>query len=92
MNQHKPTLSIRATGGGQCPRLDLSGPWLEAAGFPAGSRVEVEVVEPGRLVVTRADLEGPLPNLLPLVWVPVEQLVARRGRLVIEPLEEAGHA
>jgi hypothetical protein len=26
--------------------------------------------------MTRQDLEGPLPNLLPLVWVPVEQLAA----------------
>lgn len=41
-----------------------------------GARVEVEVVEPGRLVMTRQDLEGPLPNLLPLVWVPVEQLAS----------------
>jgi len=63
------------------PRLELSGYWLEDAGFPVGSRVEVEVVEPGRLVMTRQDLGGPLPNLLPLVWVPVDQLAA---------IEEAG--
>ena len=41
-----------------------------------GARVEVEVVEPGRLVMTRQDLEGPLPNLLPLVWVPVDRLAS----------------
>jgi len=58
------------------PRLELAGYWLEDAGFPVGARVEVAVVEPGRLVVTRQDLGGPLPNLLPLVWVPVERLAA----------------
>jgi len=58
------------------PGLQLAGLWLEDAGFPVGARVEVEVVEPGRLVMTRQDLGGPLPNLLPLVWVPVERLAA----------------
>lgn len=58
------------------PRLELTGAWLAEAGFPVGAQVEVTVVEPGRLVVTRLDLEGPLPNLLPLVWVPVEKLAA----------------
>ena len=71
-----------SAGANSAPRLELTGPWLEQAGFPVGSRVEVEVVEPGRLVVTRVDLDGPLPNLLPLVWLPVEQLVA---------IEEACH-
>jgi len=56
------------------PRLELSGPWLEEAGFPAGARVSVSVVEPGRLVVTREDVEGPVPRLLPLVWIPAERL------------------
>ena len=81
MTEQRSTISTLAVRGRSSPRLDLSGPWLEAAGFPVGSRVEVEVVEPGRLVVTRADVGGPLLNLLPLVWVPVEQLAA---------LEEAG--
>lgn len=78
MTERRLMVSTLAVSGGVAPspRLELSGPWLEAAGFPAGSRVEVEVVEAGRLVVTRQDLEGPLPNLLPLVWVPVERLAA----------------
>jgi Toxin SymE, type I toxin-antitoxin system len=83
MNEHKLTISeLPAPGGAvSAPRLDLAGYWLQDAGFPVGARVEVEVVELGRLVVTRQDLEGPLPNLLPLVWVPVERLAA---------IEEAG--
>ena len=67
----------------QIPTLHLAGLWLDAAGFPIGARVEVKLVEPGRLVMTRLDLGGPLPNLLPLVWVPVERLAA---------IEEAGAA
>lgn len=80
MEQQKRTISTVAAGGGdaaaKAPRLELTGAWLAEAGFPVGAQVEVAVVEPGRLVVTRLDLEGPLPNLLPLVWVPVEQLAA----------------
>jgi len=59
------------------PRLEMSGRWLEEAGFPAGARVSVSVVEPGRLVVTREDVEGPVPSLLPLVWIPAERLAGR---------------
>jgi hypothetical protein len=76
MSEHKVTIETLPAPGGTppAPRLELAGYWLEDAGFPVGARVEVEVVEPGRLVMTRQDLEGPLPNLLPLVWVPVERL------------------
>ena len=70
------TPSAGGSGHSKAPRLELTGPWLEAAGFPAGARVEVEVVEPGRLVVTRRDAEGPVPSLLPLVWIPAERLAA----------------
>jgi len=66
--------SPAGAGAEAAPRLELCGPWLEEAGFRAGARVEVEVVEPGRLVVTRVDAGGPVPALLPLVWVPVERL------------------
>ena len=78
MAEQKLTIETQPAPGGvpSAPRLELSEYWLDEAGFPVGSRVEVEVVEPGRLVVTRQDLEGPLPNLLPLVWVPVERLAA----------------
>ena len=78
MPEQKLTIETHPAAGGvpPAPRLELSGYWLEDAGFPVGARVEVEVVEPGRLVVTRQDLKGPLPNLLPLVWVPVERLAA----------------
>jgi len=80
MEATKRTISTVEADGGQpatkAPRLELTGAWLAEAGFPVGAQVEVTVVEPGRLVVTRLDLEGPLPNLLPLVWVPVEKLAA----------------
>jgi len=78
MSEQKLTIETQPAPGGvpPAPRLELAGYWLEDAGFPVGARVEVEVVEPGRLVVTRQDLGGPLPNLLPLVWVPVERLAA----------------
>lgn len=78
MSEHKLTIKTQPAFGGvpPAPRMELAGYWLEDAGFLVGGRVEVEVVEPGRLVMTRQDLEGPLPNLLPLVWVPVEQLAS----------------
>lgn len=64
-------------GAAPAPRLELSGYWLADAGFPVGARVEVEVVEPGRLVVTRVDEEGTaLQGLLPLLWIPAERLAA----------------
>lgn len=74
------------------PRMELSGYWLEDAGFPVGARVEVEVVEPGRLVLTRQDLEGPLPTLLPLVWVPVARLAAIEEPSGPNAPEESVHA
>jgi Toxin SymE, type I toxin-antitoxin system len=58
------------------PGLQLVGHWLWDAGFPVGARVEVEVVRPGRLVMTRRDVGGPLPSLLPLGWVSVERLAS----------------
>jgi len=76
MTEQRLTITELAAGGAVAPRLELSGCWLEDAGFPIGSRVEVKVVEPGRLVLTRVDLGGPLPELLPLLWVPVERLAA----------------
>ena len=85
MSDQKLTIKTQPAPGGvpPAPQLELAGSWLEDAGFPVGARVEVEVVEPGRLVMTRQDLEGPLPNLLPLVWVSVEPLAS---------IEEAGEA
>ena len=75
-SEHKLTIETQPAAGGPppAPRLELAGYWLEEAGFPVGARVEV--VEPGRLVMTRQDLGVPLMNLLPLVWVPVERLAA----------------
>lgn len=62
----------------QVPILQLAGPWLEEAGFPIGAEVAVEVVEPGSLLVTRVKGEAEAGELLlPLVWIPAEQL----GRL-----------
>ncbi len=37
------------------PYLPLTGEWLREAGFPAGTRVLVEVVEDGALVVRRVE-------------------------------------
>ena len=61
--------------------IRLSGSWLSAAGFPVGARVRVEVVEAGRLVLTRLDEEGEeLGELAGLVWIPAAELI---------PLEKA---
>jgi|GEM_PF-2709215 len=38
---------------GPQPLVQLVGSWLEEAGFPVGARVRVEVVEDGRLVLSR---------------------------------------
>jgi hypothetical protein len=73
---------VRVAAGGEAeglavPRLDLAGLWLSDAGFPVGVEVRVEVVEAGRLVVTRVEEGGDEhQGLLPLVWIPAEQLVA----------------
>jgi len=40
---------------GPLPLVQLVGSWLEAAGFPVGTRVRVEVVEEGRLVLSRVE-------------------------------------
>jgi len=37
------------------PLVQLVGSWLERAGFPVGARVRVEVVEDGRLVLSRVE-------------------------------------
>jgi len=85
------------------PRLTVIGLWLTDAGFPVDALVEVEVVEPGRLMVTRLDEEGvEVDGLSPLVWIPAEQLGAieesvRRSSESSEPAElaeeaEAAHA
>ena len=67
----------RGPGGCHIPMLRLAGSWLGEAGFPVGSRVRVEVVEAGRLVLTRLDEQGEeVAELAGLVWVPAEQLAA----------------
>ena len=40
---------------GQVPHLPLTGQWLAEAGFPVGTRVVVETVEDGELVVRRVE-------------------------------------
>jgi Toxin SymE, type I toxin-antitoxin system len=68
---------LRSGGGGNVPMLRLMGSWLREAGFPVGSRVRVEVVESGRLVLSRLDENGEeVAELAGLVWVPAEQLAA----------------
>jgi len=44
----------RRRGGTTAPHLRLTGRWLEAAGFPAGARVQVQV-QKGQLVITGAN-------------------------------------
>lgn len=39
----------------QLPLVQLAGGWLAEAGFPVGTRVLVEAVEDGRMVLTRVD-------------------------------------
>lgn len=92
MAEQTLTITKLAAGGAPAPRLELAGYWLEDAGFPVGARVEVEVVEPGRLVVTRVDLAGPVPERLPLVWVPVERLAAVEQASEKAPAAEVAHA
>jgi len=40
---------------GPLPLVQLVGSWLEQAGFPVDARVRVEVVEDGRLVLSRVE-------------------------------------
>jgi len=40
---------------GPLPLVQLVGSWLERAGFPVGTRVRVDVIEDGRLVLSRVD-------------------------------------
>jgi hypothetical protein len=59
MREQELRITAPAEAGLESPRRELCGPWLEEAGFRVGSRVEVEVVDPGRLVVTRVDVRRP---------------------------------
>lgn len=71
------SLSSGRGGGGNVPMLRLMGSWLKEAGFPTCSRVRVEVVEAGRLVLSRIDESGEeLSELKGLVWIPADQLEA----------------
>jgi hypothetical protein len=63
-------------GSGRYVVLDFGGEWLYEAGFTAKSEVEIQVIEPGRMLLTRIDLKGPIPTRVPLVWIPVERLAA----------------
>jgi hypothetical protein len=78
MAEQKLTIETRTVSGRvpPAPRLELAGYWLWDVGFPVGARVEVEVVRPGRLVMTRQDAGEPLPSLLPLGWVSIERLAS----------------
>lgn len=92
------TLTIAATspkGSPACPavpRLELAGLWLEDAGFPVGTQVRLELVEPGCLLLTREEEEDlDAQPLLPLVWIPAEQIAAVE-RAAAARAVEAGHA
>ena len=58
----------------QVPLLLLAGLWMREAGFRPGCRVRVDVVEEGRMVITRADEEDVDRTRQPLVWVPADQI------------------
>jgi hypothetical protein len=38
---------VRYNAAARCPMVRLKGKWLAAAGFPAGSQVEIKVYAPG---------------------------------------------
>jgi len=40
---------------GQVPLLQLAGRWLAEAGLPVGTKVRIEVVEDGRVMITRVE-------------------------------------
>jgi hypothetical protein len=40
---------------GQVPLLQLAGRWLAEAGLPVGTKVRVEVVEDGRVLISRVE-------------------------------------
>lgn len=81
MREHKMTISGLHTPGSnnlpsrpQVPLLLLSGAWLQDAGFCPGAKVRVDVVEDGRLVVTRADTGDEGREWQPVVRVPADQI------------------
>jgi hypothetical protein len=61
-------------GTGRTVCLQMAGEWLYQAGFTAKAQIEAQVIEPGRILLTRVDVNGPIPAHVPLVWIPVEQL------------------
>jgi hypothetical protein len=66
----------KVLGSGRFVCLQFGGEWLFEAGFSARAEVEIEVIEPGRMLLTRVDLKGPIPTQVPFVWIPVEKLAA----------------
>lgn len=68
---------------GQVPHLPLTGNWLAEAGFLAGTRVVVEVVEDGELVVRRVE-EGEVAE--------ARRPAGRLSEACEEPEREAAHA
>jgi hypothetical protein len=77
------TLKLRVSGlyragehvfpAGQLPLVQLVGGWLAEAGFPVGTRVTVEAVEDGRLVLTRVDEAEEEPARWPERWALTEK-------------------
>ncbi len=81
MTEHKLTISALYRPGWhafpesqQLPLLQLSGLWLRDAGFDPGARVRVDVMEEGRLVVTRVEEGEEERELRPVMWVPADQI------------------
>jgi hypothetical protein len=72
---------------GQVPLLQLAGQWLAEAGFPVGTKVRVEVVEDGRVLVSRVDAWE--EELQAQTLAPVEEDEDERAR---ERREEPVHA
>jgi hypothetical protein len=63
-------------GTGRTLILQMAGEWLYQAGFTAKAQIEAQVIEPGRILLTRVDVNGPVPAHLPFVWIPAEKLAA----------------
>lgn len=86
MSEHRMTISGLNTPGwhnvpsrSQVPMLLVAGVWLRDAGFYPDCRVRVDIVEEGRVVITRADEAEAGREWRPVVWVPAAEIGRPEG-------------
>jgi len=72
----------------QVPMLMLAGRWLWEAGFGVGTRVRVDVLGEGRVVVTRVEPGEDTHELAPVVWLKADDI----GKLEAACAREVAHA